>query len=96
MLPDGGASWLPRLDAVPELYPPSVTVVDLTARERAILHHLAEGMTRSQLAATLFISANTVKFHARGLYRKLHATNRQEAVSRARALGLLDDPGTGD
>jgi LuxR family maltose regulon positive regulatory protein len=53
-------------------------------------------MTRSQLAATLFISANTVKFHARGLYRKLHATNRQEAVSRARALGLLDDPGTGD
>jgi ATP/maltotriose-dependent transcriptional regulator MalT len=30
-----------------------------------------------------------VKTHSRGIYRKLDATSREEAVDRARALGLV-------
>jgi hypothetical protein len=35
---------------------------------------------------------NTVKTHLRHLYRKLGAHSRQEAVQRARAIGLLAVP----
>ncbi len=41
------------------------------------------------LAADLHISANTVKTHLRRIYRKLGATNRQEALGIARLHGLL-------
>jgi len=35
------------------------------------------------------VSVNTVKTHQRGVYRKLDAKNRRDAVHRARALQLL-------
>jgi LuxR family transcriptional regulator, maltose regulon positive regulatory protein len=37
----------------------------------------------------LYISLNTVKTHMRGILRKLDASNRREAVERARSLGIL-------
>jgi ATP/maltotriose-dependent transcriptional regulator MalT len=61
----------------------------LTARERELLPLLASGMSNAKLAKTLFISNNTVKTHVRHLLAKLGATNRLEAVARARSLGLL-------
>jgi LuxR family transcriptional regulator, maltose regulon positive regulatory protein len=61
----------------------------LTERELAVLRLLPSGMTQREIGATLFLSENTVKTHTRGIYRKLSAATRDEAVAAARAAGLL-------
>jgi DNA-binding NarL/FixJ family response regulator len=56
-------------------------VVDLlTERERQVLQLTAEGLANKQIAASLEISENTVKFHLSSLYAKLGVTSRTEAV----------------
>lgn len=62
---------------------------DLTDRELALLRYLPTALSQREIAAELYVSLNTVKTHARGLYRKLGVTGRQPAVQRARELGLL-------
>jgi DNA-binding NarL/FixJ family response regulator len=61
----------------------------LTAREVEILGLVAAGGSNRQVAATLWLSDQTVKFHLANVYRKLGVTSRREAVERARAVGLL-------
>jgi ATP/maltotriose-dependent transcriptional regulator MalT len=61
----------------------------LTWSETRVLRYLPTHMGAREIAAELFISANTVRTHLRHLYRKLGAHSRQEAVQRARAIGLL-------
>src|SRR5207244_127693 len=47
-------------------------------------------------ALYIYISLNTVKSHARSIYRKLNVETRDDAVERARSLGLLSPvPGPG-
>jgi LuxR family transcriptional regulator, maltose regulon positive regulatory protein len=41
----------------------------------------------------VYLSVNTVKTHMRHLYGKLGAHRREQAVQRARALGLLAPSG---
>jgi DNA-binding NarL/FixJ family response regulator len=56
-------------------------VVDpLTERERQVLQLTAQGLANKQIAASLKISENTVKFHLSSLYAKLGVTSRTEAV----------------
>jgi LuxR family maltose regulon positive regulatory protein len=60
----------------------------LTAAELRILKLLPTS-TYLQIAATLYISRNTVKTQLRSVYQKLGATSRAEAIERAVDLRLL-------
>ncbi|MGO9083229.1 MAG: LuxR C-terminal-related transcriptional regulator [Streptosporangiaceae bacterium] len=60
----------------------------LTTAELRILKLLPTG-TYLQMAATLYISRNTVKTHLRSIYQKLGVTSRSEAIERAVDLRLL-------
>jgi LuxR family maltose regulon positive regulatory protein len=61
----------------------------LTGRELDVLRMLAGPHSRREIAAALYVSPDTVKTHLRGIYRKLPAATRSEAVERGRELGLL-------
>jgi ATP/maltotriose-dependent transcriptional regulator MalT len=62
---------------------------ELTDRELSVLRLLASELSRRQIADALFVSLDTVKTHTRGIYRKLGASSREQAVGRAREAGLL-------
>lgn len=61
----------------------------LTERETQVLALLAEGLANKQIALKLGISEHTVKFHISGIYSKLGATNRTEAVRQGVRRGLI-------
>ncbi len=61
----------------------------LTEREKEILRLIAAGLSNPQIAEWLYLSLNTVKWHAKNLYGKLSVNNRVEAVNRAQELDLL-------
>ncbi len=61
----------------------------LTERELAVLDFLPSRMTNSDIADALYVSVNTVKTHLRNIYRKLDVTDRDGAVERAIAFGVL-------
>ncbi len=56
---------------------------DLSAREKEILECLVEGMSYKMIAASCKISIDTVRFHIRHIYEKLHVGSKSEAVSKA-------------
>jgi DNA-binding NarL/FixJ family response regulator len=68
---------------------PAAGAHDLTRREIEILRLVAEGHSNSQLAALLWVSEQTVKFHLSNIYRKLDVANRTEASRWAQINGLL-------
>jgi DNA-binding NarL/FixJ family response regulator len=61
----------------------------LTPREREILSGLVEGNSFKVIADTLFISIETVRFHFRNIYKKLHVHSQSEAVAKAIKEGLI-------
>jgi LuxR family maltose regulon positive regulatory protein len=61
----------------------------LTEREHTVLRYLPSMMTYEEIAGDLYVSLNTVKTHAYGIYRKLGVTGRRQAVRAARELHLL-------
>ena len=65
---------LPMLEEAEQVVDP------LTERERQVLQLTAQGLANKQIAASLEISENTVKFHLSSLYAKLGVTSRTEAV----------------
>jgi LuxR family maltose regulon positive regulatory protein len=81
-----GAVPAPR-DA-PDNAPP-VIVEQLSNRERDVLRRVGEMLDTADIAAEMYISVNTVKTHLKSIFRKLGASDRREAVRRARQLNLL-------
>ncbi|MFB9311544.1 response regulator transcription factor [Nocardioides plantarum] len=66
------------------------TTATLTAREREIIGHVADGRTNGEIARMLFISAKTVSVHVSNILAKLDASGRTEAAAIARRRGMLD------
>jgi LuxR family maltose regulon positive regulatory protein len=62
----------------------------LTTAELRILGYLPTHLSFREIAERTFVSGNTVKTQANAVYRKLDVSCRSDAVTRARALGLLD------
>lgn len=61
----------------------------ISPRECEVLELAAQGCPNKVIARRLAISPNTVKTHLASLFGKLAASNRTEAIARARDLRLL-------
>ena len=63
----------------------------LTPPEVSCLAAVARGLARPEVAAELNYTLNTVKTHLRHAYHKLGATDRDDAIAKATALGVLPE-----
>jgi len=53
----------------------------LTERELQVLRGMSRGRSNGQIGRELFLSEDTVKTHARRLFRKLEVSDRAQAVA---------------
>jgi LuxR family maltose regulon positive regulatory protein len=86
------ARALAHAERAPGLAParaPAAAGEELSERELSVLRLLHSELSLREIGAELFVSLNTVKTHTRNIYLKLDAGGREEAVARARELGLL-------
>ncbi|KGN41990.1 LuxR family transcriptional regulator [Knoellia aerolata DSM 18566] len=60
----------------------------LTEREREVLDLIAAGRTNGQIASALFLAPKTVRNNVSAILSKLQATDRAEAIIRARDAGM--------
>jgi len=68
---------------------PPKPAVALTKREIEVLVGMSNGRSNAQIGAELFLSEDTVKTHARRLFRKLGANDRAQAVAIGLRGGLI-------
>ena len=61
----------------------------LTERELQVLHRMADGKSNAEIGRELYVSEDTVKTHARRLFRKLGARDRAHAVAAGFRAGLV-------
>lgn len=61
----------------------------LTERELQVLRGMADGKSNAEIGRDLFVSEDTVKTHARRLFRKLGARDRAHAVAAGFRTGLV-------
>lgn len=69
--------------------PPRGVAHDLTERELDVLKKLSDGLGYKQIAAALGMSLDTVRFHLRNIYGKLHVHSKSEAVMTALRRGIV-------
>lgn len=60
-----------------------------TPQQQRVLELAAEGLTNDEIAARLFISESTVRFHLQRLKAKLGARTKTDLVARAMRTGLI-------
>lgn len=89
----GGAPMSPevarRVVAMFSRFAPRTETCDLSPRERDVLRLLADGHSYKTLARELSLSVDTVRFHIRNVYEKLHVHSKSEAVAAALRMGLV-------
>ena len=65
------------------------TYLQLSPREREIMHLMAEGMTAERIGEEITVSVETVRTHVRNVIRKLQARNRVHAIAIALERGEI-------
>ena len=68
---------------------PATRRLTLTERELQVLRGMADGKSNAEIGRELFVSEDTVKTHARRLFRKLGARDRAHAVAAGFRAGLV-------
>ena len=91
---DGGAPMSPEvarkvIALFREVQPPAKAEHNLTPHETRLIKLLAEGYNYTTAATALDVSVNTVKFHMRRIYEKLHVHSKSEAVGKALRSGII-------
>ena len=61
----------------------------LTQRESEVLELMVHGLSNRAIGQKLFIGEETVKTHARGIYRKLEVADRAQAIAMALREGIF-------
>jgi DNA-binding NarL/FixJ family response regulator len=61
----------------------------LTERELQVLRGMSQGKSNAEIGRSLFLSEDTVKTHARRLFRKLGVNDRAQAVALGFRRGLV-------
>jgi len=91
------SSWVEKTKALLQqinpqhLLRPSETNIEtepFSERELEVLNLLKSELNGPEIAQRLFISLNTVRYHTKNIDRKLQASNRLEAIRRAKELDL--------
>jgi DNA-binding NarL/FixJ family response regulator len=77
-----------RSRAAPQ--PPTVTLTELTRREKDVLTLIAKGHTNAELADELYISGLTVKTHIGRIFTKLGLRDRAAAIVFAYEHRIID------
>lgn len=85
---EGGAPMAPGvanrvLRLFREMGTPPTGYEPLSDREKEVLQHLVKGLSYKQIAAACAISYDTVRFHMKNIYAKLHVSSMTEAVAKA-------------
>jgi DNA-binding NarL/FixJ family response regulator len=69
--------------------PPNRDEHRLSPRELEVLRTLADGHSYKTAAVALALSEDTIRFHVRNIYEKLHVHSKSEAVLKAFRSGLI-------
>ena len=90
----GGAPMSPEIarkvvTMFQSIAPPRSEDHDLSPREIQVLQLLADGHSYKTAASTLDLSLDTLRFHIRNIYEKLHVHSKSEAVLKAFRTGLV-------
>lgn len=72
-----------------QFHPPERADYNLSPHEIRLLKLLSEGHNYKTAAAKLSLSVNTVSFHMRSIYEKLHVHSKSEAVAKALRSGIV-------
>nr|WP_295076223.1 LuxR family transcriptional regulator [uncultured Roseateles sp.] len=86
---DGDAPALQNTGPQIETWAPQQHAKLLSSKEQAVLHLLARNYSNKEIAQSLGVSAETIKWRLKGMFTKLEAGSRKHVVTRARTLGLL-------
>jgi DNA-binding NarL/FixJ family response regulator len=91
---EGGGPMSPEVAArvialFRDFRPPQPAEHNLTPHEVRLLKLLAEGHNYKTAAGELKISINTISFHMKHVYEKLHVHSKSEAVAKALRSGIV-------
>jgi LuxR family transcriptional regulator, maltose regulon positive regulatory protein len=60
----------------------------LSGKERLVLQLVAQGRSNKEIARTLGVAPDTIKYHLKSVFSKLRVGNRAQAAVRAKSFGL--------